>query len=71
MAKGERKNKNRKTSDATENKILIDSPAPSVSESPGVVLTTSELPQDKHVEDQQHTDEIHEPPAVSDIIVQR
>ncbi|XP_030196396.1 radial spoke head 10 homolog B isoform X1 [Gadus morhua] len=71
MAKGERKNKTRKTSDATENKILIDSPAPSVSESPGVVLTTSELPQDKHVEDQQHTDEIHEPPAVSDIIVQR
>ncbi|CAL8302119.1 unnamed protein product [Lota lota] len=80
MAKGERKNKtDKRTSDATENKLLDNSPATSVSESTGVEqasdhlvdLTTSSLSQDGLVDQHHENEEIHEPPAVSDIVVQR
>ena len=79
MAKGRRKDKTVKSSDAAKRKLLTDSPAPSVSESldveqaedPAVDLT-SELSEHERVVDQQHKkEEIYEPPAVSDIIVQR
>ena len=78
MGKGEVNKTDRRSSDATEHKLLDDSVAPSVSGSPGVgqaadpAVETSELSRLGRVVGQQHKkEEIYEPPAVSDIIVQR